>query len=311
MPRGPDTLDAATRAGAGHGGTRAMSIGIRLHDAQGADARGRADWARANGFASAQLAPGKVYGADRMEPAALTPGFAARVRRDMGGLAVPVLGCYLNLAHPDEAEYARLLAVYTAHLRFARWLGAGVVGTETGNPNAACRYDPARSHTREALERFVDRLRPAVDAAEKLGAVLALEPVYSHIVCDAKRMRYVLDTVRSPNLMVILDFVNLLHPDNIAKRDAVLDEALDLLLPDTAALHIKDYRAAGGNLLPAPAGAGDMDYGALFARVAPLKPHIDLLLEEHTPRTAPAAAGRIRALWERAGGEGAAAEGAR
>ena len=279
-----------------------MSIGLRLHDAQGTNTKERADSARAQGFLSAQVALAYNYGPQAIEPAALTPGFAHRVRRDTQGLDVSVLGCYLNLAHPDPATYEHLLATYVAHLRFSRWLGAGVVGTETGNPNAEYRYEPGRSHTQESLQLFIDRLHPVIDAAEKLGAVLALEPVYTHIVSDAKRLRYVLDTVRSPNLMVILDPVNLLHGDNIARRDAVIDEALELLLCDTAALHIKSYYMEEGRVKSAPAGQGEMDYLPIFKRVVPRKPHIDLLLENTTPDTAPAALAYVRQQWLEAGG---------
>jgi hypothetical protein len=45
------------------------------------------------------------------------------------------------------------------------WIGGCMVGTETGNPNAGYRYDPAKSHTPEALELFIRRLRPVVEEA--------------------------------------------------------------------------------------------------------------------------------------------------
>lgn len=279
-----------------------MSIGIRLHDAAGRNTRERAASAAQQGFLTSQVALAKTYDETYIQPAALTPGLARQVQSECAPLSVSVLGCYLNLAHPDPVVYEQLLATYTAHLRFAKWLNAGVVGTETGNPNADYRYDPQRSHTQEALQLFIDRLHPVVDAAEKLGAVLALEPVYSHIVSTPKRLRYVLDTVRSPNLMVILDPVNLLHADNVDHRDAVLDEAVELLLADTAALHIKDFALDNGQLVYAPTGTGILDLKRFFARVAPHKPGIDLLLEDTRPDNALAALDHVRALWQEAGG---------
>lgn len=279
-----------------------MSIGIRLHDAAGGNTRQRAASAVSQGFACAQVALAKTYDETYIQPAALTPGLAQMVAKDCDPLSVSVLGCYLNLAHPDERVYEHLKATYIAHLRFARWLGAGVVGTETGNPNAGYRYEPGRSHTQESLQLFIDRLHPIVDAAEKLGAVLALEPVYSHIVSTPKRLRYVLDTVCSPNLMVILDPVNLLGWDNLARRDAVLDEAAELLLMDTAALHIKDYQVEDGRLVYAPTGTGQMDLRRFFARIAPQKPGIELLLEDTRPDNAVSALSHVRAMWQEAGG---------
>lgn len=53
-----------------------------------------------------------------------------------------MLGCYLNLADPDGARLAETIEKYKAQIRFASWLGAGVVGTETGNPNSLYVPDP-------------------------------------------------------------------------------------------------------------------------------------------------------------------------
>ena len=110
---------------------------------------------REQGFACVHLALGKTIDPGLMDPAAATPGLAAQVKRDLGDLDLAVLGCYLNLTHPDEAAYRDTLRRYFAHIRLARWMNAGCVGTETGNPNAQYRYDPAASHTQEALELVV------------------------------------------------------------------------------------------------------------------------------------------------------------
>ncbi len=275
-----------------------MSIGIRLHDAAGETLAERAGNARAQGFKCAHLALGKVFDAGYMRPEAATPGLASYVKQELGGLPVAVLGCYLNLAHPDEAAYRAIAETYVAHLRLARWLGAGVVGTETGNPNAAYAYDPEKSHTEEALALFIDRARPIVRAAEKLGAVLAIEPVYTHIVYDAKRARRVLDEIASPNLQIILDPVNLLHADNVARADEVIQEALELLGRDTAVVHIKDYRVGeDGGVLSMAAGLGVMDYAPLMRYVREQKPHVDMTLEDTLPENAQAAREHIaRAL---------------
>ena len=109
------------------------SIGLRVHDSIPGTLKEKADFIRAQGFTCVHLALSKVLGKQMMEPGVLTPGLAEAVKEDLGGLSVAVLGCYLNLAEPDEALYPGIVRKYTAHLRFSRWLGAGMVGTETGN----------------------------------------------------------------------------------------------------------------------------------------------------------------------------------
>ncbi|MEG0741632.1 MAG: sugar phosphate isomerase/epimerase [Clostridia bacterium] len=277
-----------------------MSIGIRLHDAAGNTLEERAVRVRAQGFQCVHIALSKVLGPEYMEPGMLTPGLASYVRRALGGLDAAVLGCYLNLAHPSEGAYHDAVKKYTAHLSFCRWLNAGVVGTETGNPNAEYRYDPEKSHTEAALMLFIERVRPVVAAAEKLGATLAIEPVFTHIVCDPKRARRVLDEVNSPNLKIILDPLNLLDESNFERRDAVLAEALELLGEDVAVLHVKDYVLAHGKIKSVAAGTGVMDYRAIMNYMGKHKPHIDMTLEDTLPENAEAAGKFIKKLAEEA-----------
>jgi sugar phosphate isomerase/epimerase len=163
------------------------------------------------------------------------------------GLDFAVLGCYLNLANPDKEQLKKITETYIAHLRSL--LGCGVVGTETGCPNMEYRNDPA-SRTEEAYQTFVTNLHPVVEAAEKLGALIAIEPVRYHIIFNSKRVRRLLDEVNSPNLQIILDPVNLLAMDNYEQQTYVPEEAIELLGKETAvaaitAVMISSRRSSG------------------------------------------------------------------
>ena len=72
-----------------------------------------------------------------MADSALTPGFSCYLKKLFAAhhLDVAVLGCYLNLATPDQAALEKNVHRYMAHIRMASLLGAGVVGTETGAVN--------------------------------------------------------------------------------------------------------------------------------------------------------------------------------
>lgn len=266
-----------------------MNIGIRMHDLAQGTLEERTGYAKAQGFSCVHLATSKVIGPEYMEPAVVSPGLAAYLTRALQGLEVAVLGCYLNLAHPDEAVYRAMVPKYVAHLQLCRWMNAGVVGTETGNPNAECSYDPTQSHTEAALDLFIERLRPVVDAAEKIGAVMAIEPAYHHIVSDGRRARKVLDAFRSPNLKIIFDPVNMLHPDNLHRRDVVIEEATDLLGEDIAVIHLKDYHAQPDKLVACACGTGEMTYDAVLRFAKTRKPHIQMTLENTIPTNAEAA----------------------
>jgi sugar phosphate isomerase/epimerase len=219
---------------------------------------------------------------------ALNPGYAMYLRNAFrkADLDVAVLGCYLNLANPNQEALKKTQEKYFAHLRFASILGCGMVGTETGAPNEAYSYDKEACHSKEALEAFITNLRPVVKCAENLGVIIAIEPVYRHIVYDAKRAREVLDRIESPNLQIIFDPVNLLWTDNYENRIEVIDEAIDLLGKDIAMIHLKDSILMEDSVKSVGCGFGEMKYDSIIKFALEKKPFIHATLEDTKPETA-------------------------
>ena len=266
-----------------------MQLGIRLHDvntsAPEAEQRleARARKAREEGFCCVHLALSKCIREYSFDDAALTEGLAAYVRRvfQKEELDVAVLGCYLNLAHPDPEKLRAFQSRYYGHLRVAALAGVGMVGTETGAPNAAYKLD-ANTHSPEALRTFMWNLEPVLERAEKHGVMLAIEPVWNHIVYSADRALEVIDAMKSPNLRVIFDPVNLLCPENADQRERVVGEAMDKLCDHIAMVHIKDFVRADGRLVSVAAGTGEMDYRSILRFMKARKPYIQASLENTT-----------------------------
>lgn len=250
-----------------------MNIGLRLHDTLPGTLTERLDMAAAQGFTCAHLAMSKVVPGFTMNeaPRLLTPDLAAEVKSafDARHMECAVLGCYLKLATPDAEELERTQSVYRAHLCFARLIGARMVGTETPASPLA-HWDEAACHTDEALRLFIDCLRPVVRWAEEEDAVIAVEPVVSHIVHTAERAQRVLEALPSDHLQIILDAVNLFSSDQLDQADAIVEDAIRRLGDRVRVLHMKDYLPAPGENRPRPlaCGLGNMRYDALlsFAR---------------------------------------------
>ncbi len=276
-----------------------MQLGIRLHDIKKAPLEERLSIAREQGFACAHLALTKVVSEHSVENAALTPGYACHLRKlfERYGIDVAVLGCYLNLATPDEAALQKNRDRYLAHIRFASLLGCGVVGTETGAVNTAYTFEE-RNHSDEALDIFVENLRTVVEYAEKAGVVFAIEPVFKHIVWNPGRARQVLERIASPNLQIIFDPVNLLDIRNYQNRDEIIAEAIEVLGDDIAVVHIKDFVVRDGALTSVAAGTGEMDYGRIIRFIKEKKPYIHVTLENTVPENAVAARKYIQGLWD-------------
>ena len=261
-----------------------MQLGIRLHDTKKLCFEERIADVSQLGFKCGHLALAKVIDEFPTTDEALTPGLAMYLKNVFAknNVDIAVLGCYLNLANPNPEKLAQITHRYMAHLRFASWLGCGVVGTETGAPNETYTHVP-ECHGEEALQTFITNLRPVVKYAEQMGVVMAIEPVWKHIVCNPKRARRVLDEINSPNLQIILDPVNLLDISNYQDQVAIVDEAIELLGPDVAMVHLKDFVVEDGKLVSVGAGLGQMDYTSVIKFMKTRKPFIHATLENTTP----------------------------
>lgn len=261
-----------------------MQLGIRLHDTKKLPLEERIADVHNLGFKCGHLALAKVIDEYPTTDEALTPGFAMYLKNlfAKNQVDVAVLGCYLNLANPNPEKLKGITHRYMANIRFASWLGCGVVGTETGAPNET--YTPVpECHGEEALETFINNLRPVVKYAEQMGVVMAIEPVWKHIVYGPKRARKVLDAIDSPNLQIILDPVNLLDICNYQNQVEIVDEAIELLGSDVAMVHLKDFVVEDGALKSVGAGLGQMDYTSVIKFMKTRKPFIHATLENTTP----------------------------
>ena len=276
-----------------------MQLGIRLHDGEKLPVEELLPIIKSRGFKCAHIALSKSCKDIPGDPAALTPGLAMYLRKQFAEneIDIAVLGCYLNLADPDKERLAENTGKYLAHIRFASLMGCGVVGTETGAPNSEYRFVP-ECRSEEALATFIKNLRPVVGYAEKMGVILAIEPVYKHIVYSPERARIVLDTINSPNLQIIFDPVNLLAVDNLSERDRLLARTVDLLGDDIAVVHIKDYKVQGDELVSIAAGTGEMDYTEIMRFIKKRKPYIHVTLENTTPENAEAARKYIQGIYD-------------
>ncbi len=261
-----------------------MQLGIRLHDTTRLPFAERIADVHRLGFACGHLALAKVIDEFPTTDEALTPGLAMYIKNVFAEnhVDIAVLGCYLNLADPRQESLEKTVHRYMAHIRFASWLGCGVVGTETGAPNETYSFTP-ECHTEEALQLFLKNVRPVIKYAEQMGVVFAIEPVYRHIVWNPRQARRVLDEIASPNLQIIFDPVNLLDMANYQDREAVIGEAIELLGPDIAMVHLKDFRIEDGKMISLGCGLGEMDYTDILRFMKERKPYIHATLEDTKP----------------------------
>ncbi len=170
------------------------------------------------------------------------------------GVEVASLGAFSSLLEPDEALMERNLALYERYIQLAAANGVPAVATETG-------FVPGRRGIQaDTYEKdfsyFKQNLCRVLEAAERYGVDIALEPCVLDVVPSAKRARDLIAQCGSERLKILLDPANL-----IAASDE--EDMFKYLAPHVSYFHGKDRKVNDtyGRLL----GDGDINWPKFFA----------------------------------------------
>ena len=256
-------------------------LGVRAHDFGRLPAEELAAKIASKGLVCTQLALTKAIAGLNLQPGQLNPGLAFDIGQAFlrHRVQIAVLGCYINPLHPDPATRTKLLDWFKEHLRFARDFGCGLVALETGSLNAD--YSPHRdNHGEHAFQQSIASLATLVAEAERFGVVVGIEGVAHHAVSTPSRIRTALDILRSPNVQVVFDPVNLLSSENHPDQDRIIRESFDLFGDRMAVIHAKDFIITNGSVASVPMGMGNLHHGLLLDTAATRKPGISILFEE-------------------------------
>ena len=233
-----------------------MSFGMRGHDLGGKQCFD--DFlakVKANNIDLVQLAFKKSISDIDFTLGNYNPGLAHYIskRLKQNDIHVAVLGCYINPTNPIESKRQEAIATFIEHLKYARMIGADMVGTETGRLDPNFKIVPA-TYTEGAYQLLLKSMREIVSAAEKLGVIVGVE--------------------------VILDPVNLLDRNNYTEQEKVIDKVFDYYGDRVSVMHIKDFKLdENGDVAFEQVGEGLFNYEPLFKHLKAKKPHITMLIE--------------------------------
>lgn len=264
---------------------RFMNYGMRCHDiCPKSDIDTVFDAVRDLKVNQIQLAMGKSISGYDFEYGHYSPGFARMIRKklDERDIHVAVLGCYINPTNPDENARQREVQKFIEHLKYARVIGADMVGTETGRYDSAFRVVPY-TYTEGCYQLLLKSMRQIVAAAEKLGVIVGVETVHDHTLYCPEMMRRFLEDIDSPNVEVILDPVNLISAKNYQDQDEVIEKAFRLYGDRIGAVHVKDFVMVDGQPEFAYVGDGLLHYETLLRNLKKEKPYVSMLLESASP----------------------------
>lgn len=262
-----------------------MNYGMRCHDiCPKGDIDAVLDAVKDNHISQIQLALGKSISGYDFNYGHYSPGFGRMISRKLKerGIHVAVLGCYINPANPDEAKRQAEVRRFIEHLKYARTMGADMVGTETGRYSETFQVVPY-TYTEGCYKLLLKSMREIVSAAEKLGMIVGVEAVHDHTLYCPEMMRRFLEDIDSPNVEAILDPVNLISAENYQNQDQVIDDAFRLYGDRVSVIHVKDFVMRDGQPEFAHVGDGLLHYETLMKNVKAKKPYVAMLLENSTP----------------------------
>jgi len=202
---------------------------------------------------------------------------------DRHGVRIASLYGYYNVVHPDPAKRRHGEARMEFYIANWKRFGCPVISTETGTFNRDSEWAGApENETEEGYAQCRAAFERLARAAEKTGAVIAIEAYWRNVISSIERAARLFRDVQSPALKLVMDPCNFFRKEQLPQMQAMLQEMFKQLGDRIVVAHAKDVKAAAdGTDLPA-AGQGVLDYPLYLRLLAQLNRPLDLVIEHLT-----------------------------
>lgn len=236
---------------------------------------------KAVGIGNVQLALGMSFPELPSGKENISPGFGTFMKNTFmkQDVQIAILSCYINMIHPNEEIREEALQKFESYLKYAKYFGASMVASETGNVLEEIIYTE-KNFTEEAFEKAVVSIQRLVNCGEKYGMMVGIEPGLNHPIYSVEKMHTLVQRIDSDYLGVILDATNLITVDNYQKQTEILQQAFDLFGEKIVAIHLKDFIIEDEKVVPTAVGEGLMDVQGMLEIINKNKPLINIVLEE-------------------------------
>ncbi|MHC5215072.1 sugar phosphate isomerase/epimerase family protein [Enterococcus sp. LJL128] len=233
------------------------------------------------GIENVQLALGMSFPKLASGKENLSPGFGTFIKNEFmkSGVQIAILSCYINMIHPNQDTREELLQKFEAYVQYAKYFGASMVASETGNVLPEIVFTE-QNFTEGAFELAVESIQRLVKCGEKYGILVGIEPGLNHPIYSVERMNQLIQRIDSDYLGVVLDATNLITAANYQQQTTILKQAFELFGEKIAAIHLKDFVIEAGKVIPAAVGEGLMDIEGMLEIINTHKPLINIVLEE-------------------------------
>lgn len=269
-------------------------LGVRAHDYGRGEPAELFQKLAADGWTCTQLAFRKAIAGVKTY-ADVTPRLIVETcsAMEQTRLYVAVLGTYVELGAMEENKRLAAVRDFITQLPVCKALSAPCMASET----TSMEKQPPNTTYAEAQKQLLKSLETILPEAERIGAIVALEPVCHHAMNTPEATRMVLDTMRSENLKVLLDPANLLSREWVDRQDVLFGRAMELWGDQIVAVHFKGVRFSGNERCSCSLEESAVDYRAVFRELSGLpQKELPVLREEAEPARAASDQAFMRSL---------------
>ncbi|MGL9727203.1 sugar phosphate isomerase/epimerase family protein [Enterococcus sp. DIV0756] len=259
-----------------------LNLAIRGHDLSNVTTvEALAEKTQVQNIQTLQLALGLSFPDWPSDAENLNPGLGQSVKGILRkrNIQVGILSCYINMIHPDKTLREAALTKFESYVRHARYFGATMVATETGNVLPEICYTE-KNFTDEAFEEMVQVIKRLVKVGEEQQMLIGIEPGLNHPLYSLDRVEQLIQQIDSDYLGIILDPTNLITSETYQNQVTLVEQAFERFGEKIVAVHLKDYQIQKDKLIPVNLGSGEIDYPAICRLIAKKKPGLFVVLEE-------------------------------
>jgi sugar phosphate isomerase/epimerase len=219
---------------------------------------------------------------------------------DRNGIKIVGLYGYYNVVDPNVDRRKRGEARIQLMTENWKRLGSPIIATETGtlNPKSEWLESPENA-TEEGYVKCRSAIEKLAQAAEKTGAIIAIEAYWRNIIDSVDRTERLFREVSSPSLKLVMDPCNYFRKEDLPRMQAMLEDIFKRVGKQTVLAHAKDVAAsAEGTDLPA-AGKGVLDYPLYLRLLAGLDREMYLAVEHLDLKDVPRARDYVLSQFEK------------
>lgn len=256
-------------------------IGMRAHDLEYDDIEVLAGKLKEYGMKRIQLALMKSVKDVQQAGGVFDEKIAEKIKSalDKNDVRVSVLGCYINPVCPDPELRKKEMEKFRENIKYARLIGAEMIGTETGSVSPDGLFHPY-NHSEENYQDFLSVMKELIAYAKDMGVTVGIEVVTFFTIHSPETMKRFLDDIGYDNVKVIFDPMNYLNIDNYKNQKEIYKKAFELYGDKINVIHCKDFVVDGDSLKYVLPTKGLLDYECVAELAEKYCPDASWLLEE-------------------------------